>query len=395
MSLLASFSLFALVVGRPILSGTELDVRPFLEAEAAQTTFRTDAGKDAYRSDAARVSFMASDDGKQNEYLFQVIPSTGEPVVSLKDLSTLEHTDGESRSNPYTASDKQIYGFDVVHSNEEMDDPLRTPTNPSVGVSRSATFDSNQRRPTFSLLVLALSCVAAFLALACILLVLYITKFLISHMLASRRTWQLLPHFRKLRAPFPQPETTVTHDHTQLDSCRLVEKCGLYDEETAKYADTTSDMDSDGDDTEKFQDALDMTPIHPACDLPLDVTGTSTDHPTERLQPPPAFSCFQTSPRDPNNPVTRELSSTTPPRLSWSDRASASPPVPSRLAHDEAILPLVHGRRRAYRSAVPEFDIALALQLHPGLGIGADSAWVVRFLMSIFGWFAVALSANR
>ncbi|KAI6126908.1 hypothetical protein F5141DRAFT_1084161 [Pisolithus sp. B1] len=361
MSLLASFSLFALVVGRPILSGTELDVRPFPEAEAAQTTFRTDAGKDAYRSDAARVSFMASDDGKQNEYLFQVIPSTGEPVVSLKDLSTLEHTDGESRSNPYTASDKQIYGFDVVHI-------------------RSATFDSNQRRPTFSLLVLALSCVAAFLALACILLVLYIAKFLISHMLASRRTWQLLPHFRKLRAPFPQPETTVTHDHTQLDSCRLVEKCGLYDEETAKYADTTSDMDSDGDDTEKFQDALDMTPIHPACDLPLDVTGTSTDHPTERLQPPPAFSCFQTSPRDPNNPVTRELSSTTPPRLSWSDRASASPPVPSRLAHDEAILPLVHGRRRAYR---------------PGLGIGADSAWVVRFLMSIFGWFAVALSANR
>lgn len=169
----------------------------------------------------------------------------------------------------------------------------------------------------------------------------------------------------------------------------------MYDEEIAKYADTTSDTDSDGDDMEKFQDALDMTPIHLACDLPLDVTGTSIDHPTERLQLPPAFSCFQTLPRDPDNPVTRELPSTTSPRPSWSVHARASPPVPPRSAHDEVILPLMHGRRRAYRSAVPEFDIALALQLHPGLGIGADSAWVVRFLMSIFGWFAVALSASR
>lgn len=395
MSLLASVSLFALVVGRPILSGTELDVGSPAQAEAAQTSFRTDAGKDAYRSDAARVSFMALDDGKQNEYLSQVFPSAGESVLSLKDLSTLEHTEGESRSSPYTAADEQIYGFDVVRSNEELGDPLRTPTNPSVSVSDSAIFDSSQHQPTFSLLVLALSCVAAFMALACILLALYITKFLISHMLASRRTWEMLPHFRKLRAPFPQPATTVTQDHAQLNSCRVVEKCGLYDEEIAKYADTTSDVDSDGDDMEKFQDALEMTPIHPTCDLPLDVTGTSIDHPTKRPQLSPAFPCFQTLPRDPDNLVTRELSSTASPRPSWPVRASASFPVPSRTAHDEVILPLMHGRRRAYRSAVPEFDIALALQLHPGLGIGAESAWVVRFLMSIFGWFAVALSASR
>ncbi|KAF8804466.1 hypothetical protein BYT27DRAFT_7106581, partial [Phlegmacium glaucopus] len=31
-------------------------------------------------------------------------------------------------------------------------------------------------------------------------------------------------------------------------------------------------------------------------------------------------------------------------------------------------------------------DIALAVQLRPGLGVGADPAWMVRFLMSMFGW---------
>lgn len=395
MSLLASVSLFALVLGRPILPGTELDVQSF--PEVGQTAFQIGAGKDAYRDDTARVSFMASDDGEQNDYLFQVVPSTGEPVVSLREPSTLEHTEGESRSGPFMVSDEQIGELNVGHSSEGLSDSIHAPTNTSASVGRSPISNSDQRQPTFSLLVLVLSCVAAFLALACIMLVLYITKFLVSHVLASRNAWELLPHFQKSGAPFPQPETTITQDHVQFNPCRLVEKRGLYDEETPKDVDT-SDIDSDGDDVEKYQDAMDMTPIHFACDLPPDVTGTSTDNSTEKLLPLPAFSCIQTSSRDPDNPVAREVSFTTPSRPLWSVRASASPPlglVPSRTAHDEAILPLVHGRRRAYRSAVPEFDIALALQLHPGLGISADSAWVVRFLMTIFGWFAVALSANR
>ncbi|KAL4247782.1 hypothetical protein ABKN59_008577 [Abortiporus biennis] len=45
--------------------------------------------------------------------------------------------------------------------------------------------------------------------------------------------------------------------------------------------------------------------------------------------------------------------------------------------------------RRAYRAPIPELDIALALQLRPGLGIGSDAAWLVRFLMAVFGWMAV------
>ncbi|KAH8102257.1 hypothetical protein BXZ70DRAFT_906220 [Cristinia sonorae] len=50
--------------------------------------------------------------------------------------------------------------------------------------------------------------------------------------------------------------------------------------------------------------------------------------------------------------------------------------------------------RRAYRSPVPELDIAFALQLRPGLGLGADPAWIVRFLMAMFGWMTVLIGSG-
>jgi hypothetical protein len=34
------------------------------------------------------------------------------------------------------------------------------------------------------------------------------------------------------------------------------------------------------------------------------------------------------------------------------------------------------------------------MQLRPGLGLGADPAWMVRFLMSMFGWFAILISGR-
>jgi hypothetical protein len=46
-------------------------------------------------------------------------------------------------------------------------------------------------------------------------------------------------------------------------------------------------------------------------------------------------------------------------------------------------------------SAAAAFDMALAMQLRPGFGVGADAAWMVRFLMAIFGWFTVLLSRKR
>ncbi|TFY60864.1 hypothetical protein EVJ58_g4878 [Rhodofomes roseus] len=51
-------------------------------------------------------------------------------------------------------------------------------------------------------------------------------------------------------------------------------------------------------------------------------------------------------------------------------------------------------RARAYRAPMPELDIAFALQLRPGLGLGAEGAWLVRFLMAMFGWLGVVVGGN-
>ncbi|KAF8169666.1 hypothetical protein BJ912DRAFT_861865, partial [Pholiota molesta] len=39
-------------------------------------------------------------------------------------------------------------------------------------------------------------------------------------------------------------------------------------------------------------------------------------------------------------------------------------------------------------------DIALAMQLRPGLGAGADPAWMVRFLMAVYGWLLVSVAGG-
>ncbi|KAJ7692844.1 hypothetical protein B0H17DRAFT_1200177 [Mycena rosella] len=50
---------------------------------------------------------------------------------------------------------------------------------------------------------------------------------------------------------------------------------------------------------------------------------------------------------------------------------------------------------RARNKRRSPLDAALAMQLRPGLGVGADGAWLVRFLMSFFGWFAVLVAGGQ
>ncbi|KAF7975924.1 hypothetical protein HWV62_8192 [Athelia sp. TMB] len=66
-----------------------------------------------------------------------------------------------------------------------------------------------------------------------------------------------------------------------------------------------------------------------------------------------------------------------------------APSSPSADAFAFALAVPPPKRRRAFRSPVPEFDIALAMQLRPGLGANADAAWMVRFIMTIFGFLSV------
>ena len=147
--------------------------------------------------------------------------------------------------------------------------------------------------------------------------------------------------------------------------------------------------------------------------------------------PPPIYPPTETPPKPPSNPEAedpegsfegvpnvkpddpdflplpdhsdRHPPSTSPPP-SWSIRASESQPlsIPGAYNFDPLPLPFSESTtetgevtRRPYSERNPEIDIALAMQLRPGLGEGADAAWLVRFLMGIFGWMTVMVSGNE
>ena len=63
-------------------------------------------------------------------------------------------------------------------------------------------------------------------------------------------------------------------------------------------------------------------------------------------------------------------------------------PTPNGAAMTQFVIP---SARTLVRSPL---DIALAMQMRPGLGAGADPAWMVRFLMAVFGWMAVAVAGG-
>jgi hypothetical protein len=45
-------------------------------------------------------------------------------------------------------------------------------------------------------------------------------------------------------------------------------------------------------------------------------------------------------------------------------------------------------------NATPAIDLALAMQLRTGFGVTADAAWLMRFLMALFGWIAVIVGGG-
>jgi hypothetical protein len=46
---------------------------------------------------------------------------------------------------------------------------------------------------------------------------------------------------------------------------------------------------------------------------------------------------------------------------------------------------------RNTNAAAAVVDVALAMQLRTGFGMTADGAWLVRFVMAVFGWVTILL----
>ncbi|KAF8128965.1 hypothetical protein EV363DRAFT_1451445 [Boletus edulis] len=401
-NLLVSVSLFALVTSRPILS-SDVDHSDFAPASSTfqtgvQAAFRIHPCKDDLTSDAARFHFQTAKEQIEDHSelakgsvaaitSFQ-IPSEEQPLFEALLHQTSDGQDKFDANNEHEPTSSEP----VADDQQEVPSP-------------------KHESPSAPLVVLAFSCVAAFLALACTALTLYIIKSLRSQMLVSKTAWELLPRF--WRCPRSQENTSApVKEHLSCRGSLLLQTERLLDveEESAQrhgsrpgnrplYFDAVSDMESEWDDMdEKYHDALDMTPLPPIHDLPLEDNVSRPSHfddpplPSMGSNPPDQTTADRSTPS-----LIRELCSAPVSRPAWSVRATDSPALglSSRQGGVDATpQPLIHPRRRAYRSPVPEFDIALAMQLRPGLGIGADSAWMARFLMAIFGWFAVALTGN-
>lgn len=234
-----------------------------------------------------------------------------------------------------------------------------------------------------STLFLIFSCAIALLTLACVGLRLYAIKHLHTQILWSHKAWQSLPRVEKHAVLSSCRRNSGTGSAIAVTQSILNEKSEEPPYFSARASALLShvsvtasdDLEEDSED-EKFHDALDIP--SPSRDLSLPpITMALDPTPDDRSTPPQA--CVHTT-IDPEAPEP-------PARPSWSVRVASSVPAP-------LLSPLIHPRSRAYR-AVPEFDIALAMQLRPGRGVGADPAWMVRFLMAIFGWFAVALTGNQ
>jgi hypothetical protein len=98
-------------------------------------------------------------------------------------------------------------------------------------------------------------------------------------------------------------------------------------------------------------------------------------------QSPEPVACQEDSP----TPV----SGASPPIVS--SPSAAKPAKPRQRAMSGFSATIAETWRRGKASPL---DIALAMQMRPGLGAGADPAFMVRFLMAAFGWFVIVVNGG-
>ncbi|KAL5514849.1 hypothetical protein ACEPAG_2165 [Sanghuangporus baumii] len=289
-------------------------------------------------------------------------------------------------------------------------------------------FSASHPKP---IIIMAVSCAIALLVVSCIAVVLYIAE--IMKKCIFRSTWNLLPQLEKnflahgkqgdTREMTQRRRSSVcdTSEGGTLEfelgiekmpipgalisvkpSCIAVNACpGL--PRPGSHATSSSEGDSDGSESgveidEKFFDAE-------SPDLEVSPHGSTTPiSAPAQVAPPPGLPALAAAAATAaaiavaHASDMREVDATEPTsvsnpnmgaRPSWSIRAQeAGALVHARDTNEER---RKHGRGVA---SAPGLDAALAMQLRPGFGIGADAAWLVRFVMALFGWCAVLMSGG-
>ncbi|KAI0326399.1 hypothetical protein GY45DRAFT_1310594 [Cubamyces sp. BRFM 1775] len=473
LNILVSFSLLALVVTARPIPDAPPSVRKSLEVQnAIQAIFASRTGQRPEfwphaEDEDVHISLTSSEE--QSAFLSRlrdidavkaVIPLNvdGNPSEDEKQLydilkglkdsasgSSLQDLDGGERplpEDPATAVDATDADADASQepSQEEY---------PSIGLTNFYTSPP--------LIVIAVSCLAAFLSLLCIGLGLYALNRFQSFMLKSDLAWDILPRLeRRVGLDGPDDIHVRTGSAIQQPEKRrllpanapLPPPVEFQDEkkDDRLLADDPSTDEEDLD--EKFEDAQEHSLLFLDTDLPPQYSPKPElprivieEHADPDLLPLPDIPTasgqstpFSTPLRNPGQlasptrsparrtPQMRELQSSPTPASKplWSLRAadapalgltapsspssapaqgrtaSPAPQLPGALFADDAPeLNMVEAPRPRTRTPRQPLDIAFALQLRPGLGLGADSAWIVRFLMTMFGWMTVLIGAGR
>ncbi|PCH37603.1 hypothetical protein WOLCODRAFT_167626 [Wolfiporia cocos MD-104 SS10] len=316
--------------------------------------------------------------------------------------------------------------------------PAVSPDAASSEIATGGTASSSSQ-PSLSdlhhtpLIAIAAACVAALLALFCVSVFLYMVHYYRAYVLRSESVWDALPRMEKARvdnATRPSGGRPPCYD----DDAKLkpeppspaLEK-DLIEFDGAVELPPPSICEPRGEVADKVDVGsllLDIPSPQPVrqrifIDIPADTEKHAFLTPASDLDPallplPASPTPFMTPRSLAASPLVRPLSPlqmrerAASPKPAWSLRASASPAlglaalpprapsplpcIPGGLSLEpEAEVPRDVDAQRAHRAPVPELDLAFAMQLRPGLGLGADPAWLVRFLMAMFGWMTVLI----
>jgi hypothetical protein len=260
--------------------------------------------------------------------------------------------------------------------------------------------------PSTLAVVLTFSCIASLLLLSCVGIVLYAATVIRDGLFRSRTAWELLSYLEKRENRSEVIERRDPKDRVAYCEKMMIMDGGVEDREGLQLqreehqSGTLSENPSPEDLDEKFYDCQCESNDSSAYSTPFMSTTPLVDVSRQTTPTPPPLELPPSYPAD--HPV----------RPQWSVRASESKlpqvtvtsPVsskvtnslPSSTPESTTAATLERDRRRAF-TAIPELDAALAMQLRPGLGLGAmvDAAWLVRFVMALFGWCAVLMTGKR
>ncbi|KAI0717812.1 hypothetical protein C8T65DRAFT_640030 [Cerioporus squamosus] len=461
LNILVSFSLLALVVtARPISDAPQTVRRSLQVQNAIQAIFASRTGESP--------DCLACEDGDDIHVSLTTSEEQSALLSSLEDLDAIKAVIPLNVDGTPSEDEKQLYeilkNLKSTGSLQDIDGGIPSVSDDagSVAATEAAPEDAASPEeasqelhpvafadiyPSPPVIVIAVSCIVALLAVFCIGAGLYAYNHATTFMIKSGLAWDVLPRLEKRvgldmsrddedggNAPSPE-KRRVCYDAP-------LPPVHFFDEKSSEELNgKLVDIDSDDEtvDAEKFHDAPEHSLLfldpdtppqyEPRPDVPRIVV---EEHADPDLLPLPDIHSDQSTPyatplrtpmrsplasptRSPARraPQMREVQSspTLSSKPSWSRRAadaptlglagspprsdSPTPMLPGALFADDAPeVEMQQVQRPRQRTPRQPLDIAFALQLRPGLGLGADSAWLVRFLMAMFGWMTFLVGGN-